>query len=69
MWTVGFKHHGWDMSHHGVVFKAPGARALSGLKAYERRPHGEVGAEPENGFGTWHALEHALGGNQHLDRT
>jgi hypothetical protein len=57
------------MSHQGVVFKAPGARALSGLKAYERLPHGEVGAEPENGFGTWHALERALGGNQHLGRT
>jgi hypothetical protein len=27
----------------GMVFKAPGARALSGLKAYERLPHVEAG--------------------------
>jgi hypothetical protein len=49
------------MSYRGLVFKAPGARALSGIKAYECLPRSEAG--PKNGSGTWHVMEHALGGD------
>jgi hypothetical protein len=45
VWTVEFRHLGWDMSHRGVVYKALGAQALSGLKAYRRLPHDEVGSK------------------------
>jgi hypothetical protein len=53
---VGFTHLGWDMSHQGMVFKAPKARALSGLKSYECLLCSEARAGPKNGSGMWRTM-------------